>query len=162
MTGTDRSFAARRIGTTGHEIVSPQGEVVAWTVDERWAAIVVALLNGAPHQDPGSLRSARRETPCADNVADTEATAREAISHLAYDSISLQWNLPGELSEAVRSLVATYFQDGEIVRTLGNLACRYVMKALADDHLGITGIEFPGIDSAARNERDGTRPSRSR
>ncbi len=74
---------------------------------------------------------------------DPEPTAREAISHLAYNGISFEWDLPGEPSEAVRRLIEPYFSDGEIVRTLGDLACRYVMKALADDHLGITGITIP-------------------
>jgi len=151
------TYVARRSGTVGHEILA-DGEIVAKTVDERWAAIVVALLNGAPHQVPGSLRSAGRETPCADNLADTEAIAREAISHLAFKGISLRWDLPGEPSEAVRRLVTSYFQDGEIVGTLSELACRYVMKALADDHLGISGIEIPEETPRA----DETRPPERR
>jgi len=152
MTGNDRPFAARRVGTTGHEIVGPQGEIVAWTVDERWAAVIVGLLNGTPHQVRGSLRTARRKTPCADDVADTDATAREAISHLAFHGVSLRWNLPGGPSEAVRRLVASYFRDGEIVLgTLSELACRYVMRRLADDHLVLGGIEFPE-ESPGRGE----------
>jgi hypothetical protein len=38
-------FHARQVGTTGHEIIDPDGHVVAWTVDEPWASIIVALLN---------------------------------------------------------------------------------------------------------------------
>lgn len=41
----DALFHARQVGTTGHEIVNPDGQVVAWTVDDHWAAIVVTLLN---------------------------------------------------------------------------------------------------------------------
>ena len=44
---TDALFQARRVGTTGHEIVSPDRQVVGWTVDQLWAAILVALLNRA-------------------------------------------------------------------------------------------------------------------
>ena len=41
----DALFHARQVGTTGHEIVNPAGQVVAWTVDECWASVFVALLN---------------------------------------------------------------------------------------------------------------------
>jgi hypothetical protein len=157
------TYTARQSGTVGHEILA-DGEVVAWTVDERWAAVIVGLLNGAPHHIPRSLRSARTATDnvCPNGMADSEPTAREAISHLAFNGISLRWDFAGEPSDEVRKLVGSYFQDGEIVGTLGDLACRYVMKALADDHLGITGITIPETDSAARNERDETRPPERR
>jgi hypothetical protein len=39
------AFASRRIGITGHEILGPDGRVIAWTVDADWAALIVALLN---------------------------------------------------------------------------------------------------------------------
>jgi hypothetical protein len=42
------SFSFRLVGTVGCEIVA-DGVVVAWTVDELWAAIIVGLLNGAEH-----------------------------------------------------------------------------------------------------------------
>ena len=41
----DTAYTIRRVGTTGHEILNPGGEVVAWTVDEHWAALIAALLN---------------------------------------------------------------------------------------------------------------------
>jgi hypothetical protein len=41
---TDALFQARLVGTMGHEIIDPQGTVIAWTVNEPWAAIIVALL----------------------------------------------------------------------------------------------------------------------
>jgi len=40
-------YTYRRIATTGHEILSPEGDVVAWTVDAVTAAVIVALLNRA-------------------------------------------------------------------------------------------------------------------
>jgi len=40
----DALFHARQIGTTGHEILDPDGQVIAWTVDAAWAAVLVALL----------------------------------------------------------------------------------------------------------------------
>ncbi len=42
------TFTFRRVGTMGCEILA-DGEVVAWTVDPAWAALMVALLNGAEH-----------------------------------------------------------------------------------------------------------------
>ena len=46
---TDLPFTTRPIGTSGYEILSPGGEVVAWTVDGHWAALVVAALNIIDH-----------------------------------------------------------------------------------------------------------------
>jgi hypothetical protein len=34
----------RQVGTTGCEILNPTGQVVAWRVDEEWAARIVRLL----------------------------------------------------------------------------------------------------------------------
>jgi hypothetical protein len=45
------TFTFRLVGTVGCEIVGPDG-VIAWTVDEPWAAIIVGLLDGAEAQDP--------------------------------------------------------------------------------------------------------------
>jgi len=38
------AFAARRVATAGHEIVGPDGLVVAWAVDGVWAEMVIAGL----------------------------------------------------------------------------------------------------------------------
>ena len=38
-------YLARLVGTTGCEILNLGGEVVAWTVNEEWAARIVRLLN---------------------------------------------------------------------------------------------------------------------
>jgi hypothetical protein len=45
------SFAFRRVGTVGCEILA-DGVVVAWTVDERWAAVVVGLMERVEQGDP--------------------------------------------------------------------------------------------------------------
>ena len=58
----DALFRARQVGTTGHEILDPQGTVIAWTVNEPWAAVIVALLteytsqNSACFFPSGSVR----------------------------------------------------------------------------------------------------------
>jgi hypothetical protein len=39
------AFTARPVGTTGHEILAPDGKVVAWTVNDYWAAVVVDAMN---------------------------------------------------------------------------------------------------------------------
>jgi hypothetical protein len=41
----NNAFTVRRIATTGHEILAPQGNVVAWAVDEPWALMIAGLLN---------------------------------------------------------------------------------------------------------------------
>jgi hypothetical protein len=51
VTGGNTSFAYRLVGTSGCEILA-DGEVVAWTVDEPWAAVIVGLLDGAEKGDP--------------------------------------------------------------------------------------------------------------
>ena len=45
-------YMTRRSGTVGHEILSPEGEIVACTVDGWWASVIVGLLNDAEVQDP--------------------------------------------------------------------------------------------------------------
>ena len=45
------TFAFRPVGTSGCEVVGPEG-TIAWTTDGRWAAIVVSLLNRVEGQDP--------------------------------------------------------------------------------------------------------------
>ena len=46
-------YTTRRCGSTGHEILDANGDVIAWTVDGRWAATIVALLNTLPPpEDP--------------------------------------------------------------------------------------------------------------
>lgn len=38
------TFSWRRCGTTGCEIMDGDGKVIAWTVNETWASILVRLL----------------------------------------------------------------------------------------------------------------------
>jgi hypothetical protein len=38
-------FSFRLVGTNGCEIRDPDGNVIAWTVDEVWAAVIVRLMN---------------------------------------------------------------------------------------------------------------------
>jgi hypothetical protein len=45
------NYTTHASGSVGQEILNPDGEVIAWTVDGCWAAIIVALLNGAPPDD---------------------------------------------------------------------------------------------------------------
>jgi hypothetical protein len=57
------TFAFRLVGTSGCEIVGPEG-VIAWTTDGYWAAVIVALLNRVEGQDPSS--PATRHVPMPD------------------------------------------------------------------------------------------------
>ena len=48
-------FTFRLAGSTGCEIVSPDGTVFAWTVDETMAMVIVALLNLAEREGLGAV-----------------------------------------------------------------------------------------------------------
>ena len=48
-------FTFRLAGSTGCEILNPNGEVVAWTVDETMAAMIVALLNRGERKGLGAV-----------------------------------------------------------------------------------------------------------
>jgi hypothetical protein len=61
MTNLD-AFTFRRVGTTGHEILASDGNVVAWAVDERWALIIAGLLNRVEAE---GLGYGSPERPCA-------------------------------------------------------------------------------------------------
>ncbi len=140
-------YTARASGSVGCEIMNPDGEIVAWTTDGWWAAVIVALLNGDEERGLHLSRDILGEDVGIANISpegaeDSEATAREAISHLAYNGLSVRCELAGDPSDAVTSMVESCFRDGEIAAVLSDLACRYVMRRLADDHLGLGGIEI--------------------
>jgi len=61
------TFTFRQVGTKGCEIVGPDG-VVAWTVDEAWAAVIVKLLNDAEDGVPCATMTGlqRRSSPTSD------------------------------------------------------------------------------------------------
>jgi len=42
-------YSFRGVATRGCELLDPTGRVVAWTVDDCWAAIIVRLLNETDH-----------------------------------------------------------------------------------------------------------------
>jgi hypothetical protein len=46
------SFTARPVGSVGHEILNSDGEIIAWTADDCWAAAIVKLLNDAEGRVP--------------------------------------------------------------------------------------------------------------
>ena len=41
---TTGGFYARRVATSGCEILDPTGQVIAWTVDEFWAMMIAKML----------------------------------------------------------------------------------------------------------------------
>jgi len=59
MLSNNAPFNARRVGTTGHEILDPDGQVIAWTVDSVWAAVLVALLTEHTSQKSACICSSR-------------------------------------------------------------------------------------------------------
>jgi hypothetical protein len=55
------TYAARRCGSTGHEIIDPQGKVVAWTVDGAWAAVIVTLFSMTDGEGPPAVGDVQRQ-----------------------------------------------------------------------------------------------------
>jgi hypothetical protein len=47
-------FTFRLCATSGCELLTPGGHVVAWTVDAAWAAVIVELLNCCHDRIPDS------------------------------------------------------------------------------------------------------------
>lgn len=62
MCGANTSrFTSRRIATAAHEILTLDGSVIGWAVDEKWAAAIVAGLNQMVGEDAASLSAAGRD-----------------------------------------------------------------------------------------------------
>jgi hypothetical protein len=57
----DQGYEYRRIATTGCEVLTANGQVIGWTIDEHWAAVIVQALNvnspPSPQGDGGLLPS---------------------------------------------------------------------------------------------------------
>ncbi len=140
-------FSARRVGNTGHEIRDPNGNVVAWTADEPWAAILVALLNTTI-----TGTGAEAHECVAEDSGDKEETARRAIEYLADRALVVTCTFPadGPPSPKVRDLVEPYLRGarGEV----GGLLVRYVLRRLADEHLGLGGDLRPDTSSFLPNK----------
>lgn len=45
----EAEFTYRQSGTRGCEVLDGDGEVIAWTIDDYWAAVICRLLN--KHRD---------------------------------------------------------------------------------------------------------------
>ena len=67
------TFSVRRVATTGHEILDPDGTVIAWAATEAWAALIAGLLNRV-EADAGSAVCGR-------------SGSVEDIDHLANDQV---------------------------------------------------------------------------
>ncbi len=63
-----KPFSARRVGTAGHEIREPNGNIVGWAIDGTWAALIAALLNRVEAEGLG----------CLDNLEHTLARRKKA------------------------------------------------------------------------------------
>ena len=67
-------YSMRRSGSVGHEVLL-DGQVIAWTVDGWWAAVIVALLNGAEGFD-SSVPATRRGSAALANGETQSPTPR--------------------------------------------------------------------------------------
>ena len=63
MSESNLCFSSRQAGTSGHEILNPRGQVVAWAVDEAWAAVIVSLLNRATDEVGPAANACMKATP---------------------------------------------------------------------------------------------------
>jgi hypothetical protein len=61
--GNNPSYFARKAGTTGWEIVGPDGTVIAWTTDGYWATLIVALIIKAGQEGLSCGGSAHPASP---------------------------------------------------------------------------------------------------
>jgi hypothetical protein len=132
----NEAFSSRGVGTTGHEIRDPNGNIVAWAATEPWAAILVALLNTTVADT-----DAEAQECVAEDSGDKEETARRAIEYLADRALVVTCTFPADdpPSPQVRALVEPYLHDAQA--EVGDLLVRYVLRRLADEHLGLGGIE---------------------
>jgi hypothetical protein len=72
---------------------------------------------------------------------DNEQLAREAISYLMFHDLVFTWNFADDPpSEEIRRLIMPYM-DG-IQADFGNVVSRYLTSRLADDFLGLCGIDI--------------------
>jgi hypothetical protein len=127
---------ARKVGTTGHEILNPRGQVIGWTATEYWAALIVGLLNSV-RSDAGRDRDPE---PGDDPIEEPEA-ARAAINYLVQHEPLVNCTFPpdGQPSEDIRRTITPYL-DG-IEAEIADLVTRYLLDRLAP-HLRISGIEI--------------------
>jgi hypothetical protein len=78
-------YVTRRSGTVGHEVLSPDGEIIAWTTDGYWAATIAALLDrietgGLVRQgtsEPAVHEAETRPTPTAMTEASLASIERD-------------------------------------------------------------------------------------
>lgn len=47
----NRRFSYRKSGRAGCEVMDEDGKVIAWTMDERWAAVIVSPTNRCFHAE---------------------------------------------------------------------------------------------------------------
>ena len=66
------NFSIRRVATTGHEILNPDGEAIGWTMTKHWALLIAALLNQVEADGLSRL-------PCAASRAAREAEVQVDI-----------------------------------------------------------------------------------
>jgi hypothetical protein len=128
---------ARKVGTTGHEILNPRGQVIGWTATEYWAALIVGLLNSV-RSDAGRDRDPE---PGDDPIEEPEA-ARAAISYIMQHKPLVICTFPpdDQPSEEIRQMIAPYLVG--IEAEIAGLVTRYLLSRLAP-HLGIGGLVEP-------------------
>jgi len=118
------TFTFRQVGTVGCEIVGPDG-VIAWTVDEPWAVLVVSMLNGT------ATSSAEGRSP-TESRRDETGTARRAIEWLAANEPVVTFVFPEEPPARVRNLIGPYLLN--TAEAAGELVRNDLVRQVADDY----------------------------
>ena len=90
MTDTD-PFTTRRVGTIGHEIRDPDGNVVAWAVDKPWAALIAGLLNRVEAEGLWKKRVAPRPPADEEDSPNTVRGLREQAPFSAATAQKRAW-----------------------------------------------------------------------
>ena len=71
------AFGARHVGTVGCEILDRDGNIVAWVVDEPWAALIASMLNGVDREGLHSVYQ-----PGKDGATEPELTHKKCSGSL--------------------------------------------------------------------------------
>jgi hypothetical protein len=66
-----KAFSIRRVATTGHEIIDPDGNVVAWAADKPWALVIAGLLNRVEREGQEKKRLSRRPPTDKEDLPNT-------------------------------------------------------------------------------------------
>jgi hypothetical protein len=85
------------------------------------------------------------------NEKGKERIAKKTIGYLEKYGLGCHWDLDGDPSPDVALLIFSYYFDGDTAKKLGTMACRYLMRRIAQDHPGLKVPSSPsGVSGGGR------------